>query len=702
LVPKGFPIPSLPSNLLAVLPPDLVGDAGAAGLLARFLDEDGAACFRRPLAHHLLAVARGAGGDRWEVRCLAALMLQQQVLRLPENRFRELADLLARLGLLDATGLVRASVLAEGFSTTEPRAFAGELRRRLARAEPALRGLRGRDTSRDAWRRFLALARCERKLALARYLFTPREVVERMLGRLRSSRGLEHPFTSGRDYVEEETERALALLPPYEAEVVDLLCRGFAVRWVTDGTSTELGALVEAPLGTVVAVGRPPGSDLEIEWKRAGRRGPRPLGVVFRRRGREVPPSHRLDAGSMVQSLQWEAISAAVLSRVFRAVHGVEAPVSRTVSILSIHGVPAHRGEVVTLDYLTDPRCFGGPGFQWMRRALRESTEAFERERDSEPEDLPGELGLTVRFLNKLAPAQAVLCGTSSLRLDRAALYLSPKGPAHYFGKTPFGKTPFGRHDACWLADQVLEEALGEYEPPRGRFQDPESYVTAALAANRARADRVYLDLLRQIGTLWGVIAGCKGHSHGESFVARNVGLRSVFRHGHFKVELVFMDHDNLRLGARHRDDFHPVDTTVAMETDERYIMGSWRMRSSVRGLAEYLDEIYRAGPALIHEGRAVVLEALAVSYRRTLRELWSPALRELFCEPFVERVHEWDALVRELVRRPPAEDTEEHLRAWVPGFLAARGHEPYFIDECVAAFAQRGAFLRRYAFLYA
>lgn len=695
--PKGSPISILPSNLLAVLSHDLAGDTAAAGLFSRFLDEDGSRRFRRPFVHHLLNVGQGDGGDRWEVRCLAALMLQQQVLRLPESRFRELADLLTRLGLLDATGLVRASVLAEGFSTTEPRAFAGELRRRLARAEPAFRGLRGRDTSQDAWRRFLALARCERKLALARFLFTPREVAERMLGRLRSSRGLEHPFTSGRDFVEEETDRALALLPPYEAEVVDLLCRGSAVRWVADDTPAELGALVEAPLGTVVAVARPPGSDLEIEWKRVGRRGSRPLGVVFRRRGREVPPSHRLDAGSMLQSLQWEAVSAAVLSRVFRAVHGTEAPVSRTVSVMSVHGVPAARGEVTALDYLTDPLCFGRAGFRRMRGALHEVTEAFERERDSALEDLPGELGLTVRSLNKLAPAQAVLCGTSSLRLDRAALYLSPKGPACYFGKTPFG-----RHDACWLADQVLEEALGEYEPPRGRCRDHAGYVTAALAANRARADRVYLDLLQQIGTFWGVIAGCKGHSYGESFVARNVGLRSVFRHGRFKVELVFMDHDNLRLGARHRDDFHPVDTTVGMETDERYVMGSWRKRSSVRGLAEYLDEIYRAGPSLIQEGRAVVLEALAVSYRRTLRELWSPALRELFCGPFVERVHEWDALVRELVRRPPAEDTEEHLRAWVPAFLAARGHEPYFIDECVTAFAQRGAFLRRYAFLYA
>lgn len=627
-------------------------------------------------------------------------MLQQQVLRLPESRFGDLAALLVRLGLFDASGAVRASVLAEGFSTTEPRAFARELRCRLARAEPAFRGLRGRGTSREAWRRFLALARSERKLALARYLFTPREVAERMLGRLRSSRGLEHPFTSGRDYVEQETNRALALLPPYEAEILDLLCRGSAVRWVTEETSGELGALVEAPPGTVVAVARPPGSDLEIEWKRAGRPGPRPLGAVFRRRGREVPPSHRLDAGSMVQSLQWEAISAAVLSRVFRAVHGAEAPISRPVSMLSVHGVPAAGGEVPVLDYLTHQRCFG-PGFSGMRQALRECIEAFEREQEGTVlADLPGELGLTVRFLHRMGPAQAVLCGTSSLRLDRAALYLSPKGPARYFGD--LGKAAFGAHDARWLADQVLEEALGEYEPPEGRFRDHGTYVAAALAANRSRADRVYLDLLRQTGTFWGVIAGCKGYSHGESFVARNAGLRSVFRHGRYQVELVFMDHDNLHLGGGHRDDFHPVDTIAGMEVDSRYVMGSWMARTPVRGAAEYLDEVYRAGPALVREGRAVLLEALGLSCRRTRRELRSPALRDLFREEFAERAQDWDALAGDFVRRPPAEDTEDRLRAWVPRFLRARGHERYFIRECVASLARHGVFLRRYAFLYA
>ena len=622
-------------------------------------------------------------------------MLQQQVLRLPESRFGDLAELLVRLGLLDASGAVRASVLAEGFSTTEPRAFASELRCRLARAEPAFRGLRGRDTSREAWRRFLALARSERKLALARYLFTPREVAERMLGRLRSSRGLEHPFTSGRDYVEQETDRALALLPPYEAQIVDLLCRGSAVRWVAEETPVELGALVEAPVGTVVAVARPPGSDLEIEWKRAGRPGPRPLGAVFRRRGREVPPSHRLDAGSMVRALQWEAISVAVLSRVFRAVQGAEAPISRPVSMLSVHRVPSAQGEVPLLDYLTDRRCFG-PGFPGMRQALRECTEAFEREQDERGlEDLPGDLGLTVRFLSRMGPAQAVLCGTSSLRLDRAALYLSPKGPSRYFGKV------FAGHDARWLADQVLEEALGEYEPPEGRFRDHEAYLAAALVANRSRADRVYLDLLRQTGTFWGVIAGCKGYSHGESFVARNVGLRSVFRHGRYQVELVFMDHDNLHLGGGRRDDFHPVNSIAGMEVDSRYVMGSWMARTPVRGAAEYLDEIYRASPGLVREGRAVLLEALSLSCRRTRRELRSPALREFFSEEFVERARDWDALAADFVRRPPSEDTEGRLRAWVPRFLRAQGYERSFIRECVESLAEYGVFLRRYACLY-
>ena len=619
-------------------------------------------------------------------------MLQAQVLRIPAADGAAFTSVLSRLGLLTARGALSSTVLAEGYSTVEPAGFVRELRRRLAPARRVLAPLRGERTPAAAWEDFLAYARREPRLVLARYLFTPREVAERILGTLRSSRGVEHPFTSGRRGRAQRDGALRLVVTPYEAAILAHLAAGDAVRWVAGATPAEVGGMVEAPLGTVVVVARPPGSDWELEWKRCGRRGDQPLDVVFRRRGRDLPPSHRFDAGSMGTSLQWEAIASSTLARLHRAVHGGAGgapPISRMVAMSAIRAVPAAAADGAErdlLDYLTEPRCFGR-GFPRMRRAMAESVAAFEHEGSERLEGVEGELGLTVRFLHRIAPAQALFLGTSSLRLDRAARYLS-------------------RPASCALAGEILETVLGEYAPPRGDSRDaadPARYVAAALAANRARADRVYLGLMRQIGSFWGVLAGVKGYSLGESFVARNVGLRGVWRGGRREVAIAFMDHDNLHAGARRADDFHPLETSRGMATDERYILGSWRSPSGVRGEAEVLDAIYRAGRPLARAGRAALLAAAAAACRRTRRKLGGPALRELFCAPFVRRVRDWDALLAAFVRRfPPGEEPAgEALREWTAGFLAPRRHPGYFIDECAAALAEHGAFFRCYAFLY-
>src|SRR5262249_60401171 len=130
-----------------------------------------------------------------------------------ESRF---LVLLGRLGLLAPGGkAVAERVLAEGYSAkaTEVSRFARQLRRRLARSGPVLRPLRARSVPARAWRDFLHLARQECKLALARYLFSPEEVVERIQDQIRRSSGAERDFAYGRPYVGEETDRALARLP---------------------------------------------------------------------------------------------------------------------------------------------------------------------------------------------------------------------------------------------------------------------------------------------------------------------------------------------------------------------------------------------------------------------------------------------------------------------------------------------------------
>ena len=50
---------------------------------------------------------------------------------------------------------------------------------------------------------------------------------------------------------------------------------------------------------SAVVVVKPPGSDWEMEFKRAGTRGARLLDVITEREGREAPVSHRLFGGSL-------------------------------------------------------------------------------------------------------------------------------------------------------------------------------------------------------------------------------------------------------------------------------------------------------------------------------------------------------------------------------------------------------------------
>ncbi len=319
-------------------------------------------------------------------------------------------------------------------------AFAASFRRRLQRMQRILRPLRGRRTSPWAWRQLVSYARQECKLDLARYLFTADEVAARIRDRVRISRGLGEPLPSG---AEAEARRARERMPELEAGLLDRLAGDGEIYWVSGAVSSRLNSLVEHPLGTVVLAVKPPGSDRELEVKRAGRNGDRPLGVVYRRRGTEVPVSHRLDGGSMARQLQWDARSSSLLARIYRRVHAEDAPLSTTLAVSSIQGVPARDGEAHILDYLTRAEVFG-KGFSAMRRAMRRSVEAFGGAPDG-----PGDgVWLTGQFLRHVAPGQSILVNTSSFRLDRVARYLSAGGAQVFFREPPAPRRALGGQTA--------------------------------------------------------------------------------------------------------------------------------------------------------------------------------------------------------------------------------------------------------------
>lgn len=692
-----------PGRLFDTLGAEFDDAAPAFDLFGEFLQHHS---YSRDFTLSLLGRAERGSGLQWETRLLAVLMLENQLLKLAPEDVKEWAFVLTRLRLKHSTGVksaVHKFVLKEGYSTTELRRFIPELRRRLERLNRVHERVRGSETSHDALLDFIRLSRRECKLTLARYIFTPEEVVERILALARISKGVAdlNPFEPS--YVSEEAAHALIVrLPDFEAAILRKLCETSEVYWVSEATGSEINSLVEYPLTTVVLVVKPPGSCIEFEIKRAGRRGPHPLGVVYRRaNGEAVPPSHRLDGGSAQEGLRYEAHSANRLSRVFRLAHGTEAPIPQYVARTSIHNVPSGDAQTNTLDYFSNPDSFGA-GFREMRGAMDEAVAAFGREYGANLSEMPGVLGRTMQFLSYVTPGQAILADTSSFRLDRLALYLTACGAEAYY--TEGLKVAYSPHDAKRLADEILEEVLGVYSPPRVPYRSYGQYLASAfrVAENRERADQNYLSVLRQIGTFWGTLFAIRGHSMGESFVARNVGLRSVWENGRWQVRVIFLDHDNLQTNECTPRDFQAVGIFKSLSADDVFIWGGPDDDSNANNEMRSLKTIYRTNAEVIAEGKQRFRDAALEAYRKTHTALErEPILRPLFHESFLGRVRDWDAVIAHYLRVRGETSGVDAWRAETRATLGDKGYEAELVGAILLSVETYGDFLARYEYLF-
>ena len=657
--------------------------------------------YDRTFCLKLFEVAKQTGGAAWEIRRLAILMLEHQILKLDPANSKEFDFLFTQLNLKQPAAPdaeIVSSVLKEGYSTTNLRRFSSEFRRKLERLNRVHEQIRGRRTSLNAMSDFIQLSRHDCKLSLARYLFTPDEVAQRILDQLKVSDGVKDLDTLEPSFVEDEVRHAVNLLPDYEARILKRLSQSSSIYWVGKATSSKINSLVEYPLTTVVLVIKPPGSELEFEIKRAGRKLANPLNIVFARDGYTVPPSHRLDGGDMRWLLRYEAKTASKLSRLYRLVHGDEAPLAGYVARSSVFSVPTKRENAQLLTYFTEPQVFG-KGFRQMRVAMAEAVDAFADEGDAILPHLRGELGLTARFIGHVAPAQAILAGTSSFRLDKLALYLSSDGPKSYF--TRGLGVPYSKQEAQRLADQLLEEVLGVYQPPEVSYKSYQHYVDAALsvASNRARADQVYLTLVQQIGKLWGALLAARGYSRGESFVARNVGLKSFWNRGEWKVKIVFMDHDALVIPGPQTMNFHAHGALPSMAMDERYIWGKSNPKRFATSEVGYLQSIYHPTNPVCLKGEGLALRALKHAYRKTQNELlMNPLMQDLFNRVFIKRLLDWDTLVKGYLQENSSNATwKKKMRK----MMAAKGYKRRAFDAYMEIIERNKEFLQRYAFLF-
>jgi len=450
-----------------------------------------------------------------------------------------------------------------------------------------------------------------------------------------------------------------------------------------------------------VLVIKPPGSEIEFEIKRAGRRGEHALSVVYARNGSRVPPSHRLDGGSMQWLLRYEAKAAFELGLIYRLVHGTEAPMPRYMSRSTIYSVPLRNAEVQTLRYFTESRVFNR-GFREMRDAMAHGVAAFKTEGYAKLPDLPGDLGLTAQFIGVVAPAQAILSGTSSFRLDKLAAYLASDGDQRYFGDQAAAVSP--NHRSRRFADAILEEILGVCQSPDVRYRTYDQYLSAAfaVAANRSRADCNYLSFVQQIARLWGTLLAVRGFTRGESFVARNVGLKSVWAGGRWQVQIIFMDHDALVIPGPEAPDFYPQAAVDGMMLDETYIWGGLPPEEFATSSVGCLQSIYRVSDDIKERGQSQSRTALKDAYEKTQQSLLTnPRLRALFDPVFLKRLKDWESLVSGYLQIAP--DTPESA-SWKEKrrkLLADKGYDRHTCNSYLASVTDNRAFLERYWYLF-
>jgi hypothetical protein len=656
--------------------------------------------FDREFAHALFDQARCRELD-YASRCIAVLALENQLLAVGAAAADEFMPFLARLGFTPRAGApCHIDVLKQGYTTIDPREFIRQLTRRLARLAPVHEMLRYPDAAPDAVAHFVRVAHQQCQVTLARAAFTPEEVVSRVLQHVRlTAAHLETP--QGEVHFRGEAKAAAEMLPEYEADILTRLLGMVRSWWVGPATPTMTNALVECPAGTLALVIRPPGSSIEFEIKRVGLRGQHPLSVAFERRGYMLPPSHRLQGGAMLSVLHWEATNSALLSRLFRMIHGEPAPISRIVQLRSVKAVPRSDGGEISLGTWFESSASFGDGFPQMRRAMARSLSAFAKEGDLIDSVPRSPQARTRAFLSCTRPGQCTIVGTSALRLDNVSAWLHSGGPERYF-KQAYGRAP-DPGEAFRFADTILMEILGNYRPPAATASYGD-YVARAFAEgeNRSAADIAFRAAAASMGRLWGTLLGFRGYTEGESFVPRNVGLKAVWSDGAWRPQIVFMDHELTNIVGNRLRHFHPRTALPGMHKDWVHILGG-ELGGQVRpGTIAVLADIYRVNGSIHAEGRAIVIGEMQRAYHLTLQRLRDDqSVRSHFRRSFVEPLLAWDVVVGLYRASRIGPRQRSQWKGRMRRIMSAHGLEEPLIHEYRRAIRRHGLFLRRCPYLF-
>jgi hypothetical protein len=195
----------------------------------------------------------------------------------------------------------------------------------------------------------------------------------------------------------------------------------------------------------------------------------------------------------------------------------------------------------------------------------------------------------------------------------------------------------------------------------------------------------LFLELNAEAGRFWGTLVALKGYSNGESLVGRNVGLKSVWERGDWRVRIIFLDHDQLRVPS---DGFSPRDVLRGWRRDAAHILGE--PGQGRKCVSDWLAIIYRVDSAIAKRGRKELFHAAIDAARLTRDRLANdPAVRAYFQPDCLTDASDWEAGAAAFIR---ARRCGRSVKAAIMAgrkLLANRGRQADFIARSMDAVEQ-------------
>jgi hypothetical protein len=263
----------------------------------------------------------------------------------------------------------------------------------------------------------------------------------------------------------------------------------------------------------------------------------------------------------------------------------------------------------------------------------------------------------------------------------------------------------FTRQEARQFADALLDEVLGVYMPPTAPYENHAQYVGAAFAVpeNRIRADRFHASATADLGTYWGTILALGSYSIGESFVGRNVGLKSSFEAGEWTVKLLFMDHDNLRIPDQGEESFWPYHAFRSAVLDESYICANPDRPLQIDGSSLwFLEEIYHLDAQARLKSKEYLHQAMEKAYKQTRRGMdTNRNVQRFFSRSYIRHMHDWDVIVADYLTNCGDPTKIAAWKSHPEAYLTRNHYKKEVIHNYLLAIEKHYDVVTRYSFLY-